>query len=81
MGACADPIQNGDKLLFAYAVGTEPLLALSGPATARPGGAVTVRVTDARTSAPVAGASVGSGSSPARTAARRSDRSQPASTI
>ena len=59
VGACADPIQNGDRVLFAYAVGTEPLLALSGPATARPGGAVTVRVTDARTSAPVAGASVG----------------------
>ena len=55
VGACADPIQNGDKLLFAYAVGTEPLLALSGPATAPPGGVVTVRVADARTSAPVAG--------------------------
>ena len=80
LGACADPIQNGDEVLFAYAVGTEPLLALAGPATARPGEAVTVRVTDAGTGAPVAGASVG-GNSPAPTAARRSARSQPASTI
>jgi hypothetical protein len=59
VGACADPIQTGDKVLFAYGVGSEPLLALSGPANARPGEAVTVRVTDAVTSVPVAGASVG----------------------
>jgi hypothetical protein len=59
VGACADPIQNGDKVLFAYGAGTERLLALSGPATARPGEAVTVRVTDAGTSEPVGGASVG----------------------
>jgi hypothetical protein len=59
VGACADPIQNGDKVLFAYATGSEHLLALAGPALARPGEAVSVRVTDAATNAPIAGASVG----------------------
>jgi hypothetical protein len=58
-GACADPISPGDDVLFAYGDGTERLLALSGPARARPGAAVTVRVTDAGTSAPVPGATVG----------------------
>jgi hypothetical protein len=59
VGACADPISNGDKVLFAYGVGTEPLLALAGPAHARVGEAVTVRVTDQATGMPVPGASVG----------------------
>jgi hypothetical protein len=59
VGACADPIQHGDKVLFAYGAGDEPLLELSGPTSARPGEAMTVRVVDARTSVAVAGASVG----------------------
>jgi hypothetical protein len=59
VGACGDPIQDGDEVLFAYGVGSEPLLELSGPASARPGEAVTVRVTDAGTGAPVPGARVG----------------------
>jgi hypothetical protein len=36
LGACADPIANGDDVLFAYGDGSEPLLALSGPARAWP---------------------------------------------
>ena len=58
VGACADPIQNGDRVLFAYTKGNEPLLALSGPQRAAPGEAVTVRVTDAATGVAVPGASV-----------------------
>ena len=58
LGACADPIQSGDDLLFAYADGSEKLLELSGPARARPGEAVTVRVTEP-SGAPVEGATVG----------------------
>jgi hypothetical protein len=58
-GACADPIQSGDDLLFAYAGGSEKLLELSGPARARPGQTVTVRVTEAPSGAPVADATVG----------------------
>ena len=58
VGSCADPIQSGDRVLYAYATGSEPLLALSGPQRAAPGQAVTVRVTDASSGAPVAGASV-----------------------
>ncbi|HEX5621738.1 MAG TPA: hypothetical protein VFX51_25150, partial [Solirubrobacteraceae bacterium] len=59
LGACADPISNGDDVLFAYADGSEQLLALSGPARTRPGSSVTVRVTDAASNAPVQGATVG----------------------
>jgi hypothetical protein len=58
LGACGEQIANGDDVLFAYGTGTEPLLKLSGPATAAPGAPVTLRVTDAG-GAPVAGASVG----------------------
>jgi hypothetical protein len=58
-GSCGDPVQAGDHVLFAYADGSERLLALSGPGSARPGQAVTVTVSDAATGAPVAGASVG----------------------
>jgi hypothetical protein len=59
LGACADPISGGDDVLFAYGTGSEQLLELSGPARARPGASVTVRVTDAATHGPVAGATVG----------------------
>jgi hypothetical protein len=59
LGACADDIQPGDRVLFAYGDGTEPLLALSGPSTAPPGRPVTVRVTNQATGAPVQGAEVG----------------------
>jgi hypothetical protein len=58
LGACGDPISNGDDVLFAYAVGTEPLLKLSGPSTAAPGVPVGARVTT-WDGTPVAGASVG----------------------
>ena len=58
VGACADPIANGDDVLFAYGTGSEPLLELSGPAGVRAGQPFTVRVTDAA-GAPAAGASVG----------------------
>lgn len=59
LGACADGVQEGDDVLFAYGDGSETLLALSGPADADPGDSVTLRVTDAASGAPVAGASVG----------------------
>ena len=56
VGACDEPVKPGDKVLFAYANGSEPLLALTGPATAQPGQPVTLQVTDG--SKPVAGATV-----------------------
>jgi hypothetical protein len=61
VGACADPIANGDAVLFAYGTGSEPLLRLSGPATARPGEAFAVRVVDGGSGAPIGGAAVGGG--------------------
>ena len=57
-GACGDPIQNGDEVVFAYAKFGEPVLKLTGPATAQPGSQVSVRVIDAGTGSPVAGAAV-----------------------
>jgi hypothetical protein len=59
LGACADDIQPGDDVLFAYGDGSEILLALTGPARARPGERVVVRVTNRATGAAVAGADVG----------------------
>ena len=59
VGACGDPIANGDDVLFAYGTVAEPLLQLSGPATASTGAAVTVHVVDQTNGAPVAGATVG----------------------
>ena len=59
LGACADAVQQGDEVLFAYADGSEALLRLSGPADADPGDVVTLRVTDAAAGTPVAGATVG----------------------
>ncbi|MDX6678075.1 MAG: hypothetical protein QOE31_2127, partial [Solirubrobacteraceae bacterium] len=56
-GSCGDQIANGDKVLYAYATGSEQLLVLSGPATVAPGASATLRVTDAGSGAPVAGAS------------------------
>jgi hypothetical protein len=59
VGACEDPVQAGNQVLFAWANGSEQLLALSGPATAKPGETVTLKVTDAKPDGgPVAGASV-----------------------
>lgn len=59
VGSCADPIASGDDVLFAYGDGSEQLLKLTGPASAQPGDAVTVRVADASNGAAVAGAAVG----------------------
>jgi hypothetical protein len=59
VGSCGDPIANGDDVLFAYGTDTQPLLRLSGPTTASTGAPVSVRVTDQRNGAPVAGAGVG----------------------
>ncbi|HWK28134.1 MAG TPA: hypothetical protein VNS09_16330 [Solirubrobacter sp.] len=76
VGACDDAVAAGDRVLFAYTDGNEPLLALSGPATAKPGEAVTLRVTDAGGAA-VAGAAVGdrvSGADGTVTAGPWSDR-------
>ena len=57
VGACADPVTAGAAVLFAYGDGSEPLLALAGPARAKPGATVRLQVTDTR-GAPVAGATV-----------------------
>ncbi|MEA2383995.1 MAG: hypothetical protein QOH72_3966 [Solirubrobacteraceae bacterium] len=58
VGACADPIANGDDVLFAYGTGADPLLRLTGPSSATTGAAVAVHVIDQTNGAPVAGASV-----------------------
>jgi len=58
-GSCGDQVGQGDRVLFAWADGSEQLLALSGPATARPGETVALKVTDAGDGSPVAGANVG----------------------
>src|SRR3954467_6024148 len=58
VGACADWMVNGDDELFAYGTGSETILKLTGPATARPGQAVAVKVIDQGTGAPVSGAAV-----------------------
>ena len=50
---------NGDRVLFAYAAFGDKVLALSGPASAKPRRDVTLKVTDAATGAAVAGATVG----------------------
>jgi hypothetical protein len=63
LGACSDESHTGDDVLFAYGDGSETLLALSGPAQGTPGGSVTLKVTNAGSGAPVAGASVGGATS------------------
>jgi hypothetical protein len=59
VGACGDPIANGDRVVFAYGDGSEQLLALTGPASARPGESVTVKVSNAADGSPIGGATVG----------------------
>jgi hypothetical protein len=59
IGSCGDPIGPGDDVLFAYSDGVDPLLALAGPVSAKPGETATVRVTDAASDAAIAGAAVG----------------------
>jgi hypothetical protein len=59
VGACGDPVTTGQRVLFAYSAYGDTVLALSGPATAKPGEKVTLKVTDAKPDGgPVAGASV-----------------------
>ncbi|MEA2306277.1 MAG: hypothetical protein QOH43_3557 [Solirubrobacteraceae bacterium] len=62
-GACARPVVTGDDEVFAYGDGSESLLKLSrtaGPAIGAPnlGATLTLKVTDAGTGEPVAGAAV-----------------------
>ena len=59
-GSCGDQVGPGDRVLFAWADGSEQLLALSGPSSAKPGESVTVKATDAASGEAVAGASIGS---------------------
>jgi hypothetical protein len=59
VGSCGDPIGPGDRVLFAYNDGDDPLLALAGPGSAKPGETATVKVTDAASGAAIAGATVG----------------------
>lgn len=63
VGSCGDPIANGDDVLFAYGNGSEPLLLLSGPVTAKPGESATFTVTDQADRRGVGGASVAGGTS------------------
>lgn len=56
-GACAQPVQDGDEVLLAWAdYGQSTLLRLTAPATAAPGSPVTAKVTNSVDGAPVAGA-------------------------
>jgi hypothetical protein len=59
VGACADPIANGDDVLFAYGTGNEVLLRLSGPGAVTAGVPFTVHVSDQTSGSAVAGATVG----------------------
>src|SRR4051794_20517193 len=47
VGACLDRVQNGDRVLFAYAAFGDRLLKLEGPSSAHTGDALTMTVTDA----------------------------------
>ena len=58
VGGCSRQVANGDDALMAYSTGSEPLLKLTAPQTARPGEAVTVKVVDGRDGSPVTGATV-----------------------
>lgn len=58
IGSCGDPVQAGDDVLFAYGDGSEQLLTLTGPGSARPGETVTVKIGDAGDGSAVAGAEV-----------------------
>ena len=58
LGSCGDPVQAGDDVLFAYGDGSERLLALTGPGSARPGETVSVKVADAGDGSAVGGAEV-----------------------
>jgi hypothetical protein len=63
-GGCTDAIVTGDQVLYAYADGSETLLGLTGPATARPGTTATLTVSDLGNPATkVAGATVGGATS------------------
>lgn len=64
-GSCQDKISTGDDVLYAYGTGSERLLKLTGPATVAPGVTATLRVSDAASGAPVAGASVNGATSTA----------------
>ena len=57
VGACGDPVADGDKVLFAYSRFGDAVLELSGPATAKPGATVTLKVTAGGEEVP--GATVG----------------------
>jgi hypothetical protein len=59
LGGCSETIKDGDDVLYAYATGSESVLKLSGPAVVAPGGSAALKVTDAATGAPVAGAQIG----------------------
>ncbi len=58
-GSCGDQIANGDKLLYAYADGSEQLLELKAVVPVAGATSVGFTVTDAANGSPVAGASVG----------------------
>jgi hypothetical protein len=59
VGSCDVAVTTGDRVVFAYATFGARVLQLGGPAAAKPGETVTLKVTDAATSEPVAGAVVG----------------------
>jgi len=65
VGSCQDKIADGDDVLYAYGTGSEQLLKLSGPATVPAGGTATLRVSDAASNVPVAGATINGASTAA----------------
>ena len=58
VGSCDVVVQNGDRVLFAFAAFGDKVLALSGPASVRAGDTATLKVTNAADTTPVAGAKV-----------------------
>ena len=58
VGACGDAINAGDRVLFAYGRFEDRPLALTGPASVRPGETATVKVTDAGNGSAISGAVV-----------------------
>ncbi len=57
-GSCDVAVQSGDRVVFAFAAFGDKVLALSGPAAAKPGETVTLKVTEAATGAAVEGAGI-----------------------
>lgn len=58
VGACSDPVATGDRVLFAYATGSEKVLQLNPGGGVQVGGTAVFTVVDGATGQPVQGATV-----------------------